>query len=100
MERIVPDEHMEQLVGARRSRELHIAKASSRDQRVYILHPWTCLSDNEDVAGCEFHEMLENGISLDKWQDSLDIPVVIGLDNEAPVLRLKPLFPVHKENLI
>ena len=62
MSELVPAEGIEQIVGARRHRTLHIARAVSAEQTVYILHSHECRNSGIDLRECGFSIALDRGL--------------------------------------
>lgn len=92
MTNLVPATDIEQIVGAVRHPTLHVARAVSAEQTVYILHSQQCLDSGRDLRQCPFSLALDNGIDLDDWSASQDIAVIVMLSGVAatPVRRLLP----------
>lgn len=81
---VVPAEDIERIVGVPRHPLLHIARAVSAEQRVYVLHSHRCLTEHADLRLCPFSLALDNGIFSDEWTE--DEPVAVTVVNE----RLTP----------
>ena len=71
---VVPADTIETIVGTRRKAQQHIARASSEDQQVYILHSALCVKRRE-ITECAYTQALEKGINEDVWEDHQDQPV-------------------------
>lgn len=82
---IVPAEDIQRIVGTYRREHLHVARAVSADQRVYILHSKACLSIRPDLRECPWSLALDEGIDLDEWVE--DVPLTVGIKDG----RLRPL---------
>ncbi|WP_032377444.1 hypothetical protein [Rhodococcoides fascians] len=90
MSEIVPADDIEKIVGAPRARNLHLGRAVSEDQRVYILHSQKCIDSGRDVRECPFSVAMDNGIDVDYWWLGCeDIAVVLGV-------RGPHLVPIRK----
>lgn len=79
---------IEAIVGAKRDAVLHIGRAVSAEQRVYILHSVACVATGRDLRNCEYSEALDDGIDLEIWGPLQDRPVIVDIDEE--VLDLVP----------
>jgi hypothetical protein len=88
---IVPAEDIVRIVGVPRHRSLHVARAVSREQRVYILHSEECLYSRLDLRLCPFSVALDEGIDLDEWRE--DVPLTVDIVQD----RLVPLPAPHGE---
>lgn len=67
-------------VGVDRHNKVHLGRASSADQKVYILHSGECLIETGgNLLSCEYSQALEWGIDSSKWEE--DIPTVLGIFN-------------------
>ncbi len=94
----MPADDIEQIVGAPRARNLHLGRAVSEDQRVYILHSQQCIDSGRDVRECTFSRAMDNGIDVDYWWLGCeDIAVVLGVRGPhlVPVRKVsdQPRFP-------
>lgn len=67
MSNLVPADEIEQIVGARRHSHLHLGRAVSAEQTVYILHSEACRDSGIDLRDCAYSEALDNGIDLGQW---------------------------------
>ncbi|OZC62127.1 hypothetical protein CH267_00875 [Rhodococcus sp. 06-621-2] len=79
MSDLVPSADIEAIVGADRHRKAHLGRAVSAQQRVYILHSQQCLDSGIDLRECRFSKALDDGIEVDRWAGSEDMPVVLGV---------------------
>lgn len=79
MSDMVPSEMIERIVGMLRHDTAHIARASSRERRVYILHPHTCIDSGIDLRDCEFSIAMDRGIDEDGWMGKTDRPVKLAI---------------------
>lgn len=86
MTKSVPAEHIERVVGVPRHPLLHIARAVSAEQRVYVLHSKRCLSERPDLRECPFSLALDNGIHVDQWTE--DEPVAVEIVDGRLVPRV------------
>ena len=77
MSEIVPAEDIERIVGTERHLYLHLGRAVSAEQTVYVLHSRKCLDSGIDLRECAFSVALDSGIVVAEWQGMLDRPVVL-----------------------
>lgn len=94
----MPADEIEQIVGAPRARNLHLGRAVSADQRVYILHSQRCIESGVDIRTCPFSVAMDNGIDVDSWWLGCeDVAVVLGVRGPHLVPMRKatdqPRFP-------
>lgn len=80
MSELVPAEQIEQIVGAHRHRTLHIGRAVSAEQTVYILHSHECRDSGIDLRECGFSIALDRGITAGRWVEIEDRPVLVGIE--------------------
>lgn len=80
---------IEAKVGTERRPLLHVARAVSSEQSVYILHSKACVARGIDLRACEYSEALDRGIDLDAWEGFEDVPVVVKISDEY--FDLEPL---------
>lgn len=85
MSDIVPSADIERIVGATRHETDHIARAVSREQRVYLLHPHACLREHTDLRDCLFSLALDEGIDLFVWVEDVPMTVLIADDGQGLV---------------
>lgn len=76
----VPADQIERIVGARRHRTLHQARAVSAEQMVYILHPFSCLEVFDNLLDCPYSLALDGGIYPVEWQDCEDKPMIVAIE--------------------
>lgn len=81
----VPAEDIEAIVGAKRHPILHIARAVSADQRVYVLHSERCVKQIPDLRDCAYSLALDNGINPDEWIEDTPVTVRIIGDQLVPL---------------
>lgn len=86
---LVPPDRIEDIVGAKRHEEQHLARAVSAEQRVYILHSETCRRDTPDLRECPYSLALDRGIDPNDWRGFEDRPVVLAIAHD----QLVPLAP-------
>lgn len=91
MSSIVPTERIEQIVGATRDRQRHLARAITAEQTFYILHSQVCKDSTPDLRECPFSLALDVGIDEDMWSAALDRAVLVAVRND----RLVPVNPVE-----
>ena len=91
MSDLVPTEDIERIVGHERHKFVHLGRAVSADQRVYILHPHECLESAPDLRDCEFSLALDNGIDPSQW-----------IEDVAVILKIRDgrLSPVRTSDLL
>ncbi|ACC42321.1 hypothetical protein MMAR_3910 [Mycobacterium marinum M] len=87
MSNLVPAEDIERIVGASRHSTMHIGRAISSEQTVYILHSHECKDSGIDLRECELSLALDRGIERPSWAGYEDRPVALGIIHE----RLVPL---------
>ena len=108
MSDLVPTEDIERIVGASRRQKMHIGRAVSSEQTVYILHSKECLHSGIDLRDCVFQVALNRGIDMDLWSGHEDCPVelaILGAGDLAPlwhvddlVARLGRIAAKYEEN--
>lgn len=79
----VPADQIETIVGATRRPYAHVARATSAEQTVYILHSHECLLDHADLRECPHSLALDLGINPDQWADHQDRAVLVGIDADG-----------------
>jgi hypothetical protein len=91
MSELVPFDEIEALVGVQRHSTLHIARASSVERRVYLLHSKACVDTGIDLRECKYSLALDRGIDpvFDMWLET--VPMVVGVSSERHGQRLVPL---------
>lgn len=87
MSDLVPADVIETIVGAKRHHALHLARAVSDEQTVYILHSAECLNSVPNLRECPYSIALDRGIDVDDWEGLEDRPIVV-------VIHRGRLFPV------
>lgn len=88
MSDLVPTDHIERIVGARRHILDHIGRAVSAEQTVYILHSQWCLNLGGDPRKCPYSLALDRGINVAEWAGFEDQPVKLWI--RVKTLRLMP----------
>jgi hypothetical protein len=88
MTALVPAEDIERIVGVKRHPTLHLARAVSAEQTVYILHSRECLDSGVDLRQCRYSLALDNGIRVSEWQQ--DVPCVVRVEGAFEQTRLAP----------
>lgn len=83
---LVPADRIEQIVGALRHDLIHIGRAVTGDQAVYILHSSECRDSGIDLRACQFSIALDRGIAASDWSGHEDRPVLLGVHQK----RLMP----------
>ena len=71
----VPASEIEAIVGETRHEVLHVGRAVSSEQTVYILHSRLCLASYLDLNECPFSRALDLGIDISQWTE--DVPLVL-----------------------
>lgn len=97
MTRLERSDQIETLVGAKRHPTMHLARAISAEQRVYLLHPDDCLARGIDFRSCEYSEALDHGIDLDAWDGQEDQVARVLIDPEHYDLLPAPAPPAELE---
>lgn len=82
MTRIESAKTIEATVGAKRHETIHVARAVSDEERVYVLHSKECVREYADLRTCPFSLALDEGIDLGPWEDSQDVAVEVEIDEE------------------
>lgn len=77
---VVPADEIETIVGTRRKAQQHIARASSQDEQIYVLHSALCVKRRE-ITECAYTQALDNGINMEVWEDHQDEPVEVMVSN-------------------
>ena len=79
MVEVVPAGEIEGIVGETRRDALHLARAVSAEQQVYILHSAVCLTEHPDLRRCPY------STALGTWgiDDTFPEDVAIGLRIDA-----------------
>lgn len=93
MSDLVPPEDIERLVGIERHETAHYGRASTEDQKFYILHSRECKDSGVDLRECRYSLALDRGILPAQWSEYEDEPTLLwfsGGDDE----RLVPLHSV------
>ncbi len=93
MSRLEPSDKIESIVGAKRHETLHIGRAVSAEQRVYIMHSQQCLESDIDLRDCDYSLALDDGINLIEWDGMEDKPVVLHIAEDTG--ELVPLEEVR-----
>lgn len=88
MSELEPAGTIEATVGAPRDPWLHIGRAVSAEQRVYVLHSEECRELFADLRDCPFSKALDRGIDVERWEGFIDMPVKVAV---SPIsMRLVP----------
>lgn len=77
MSDLVPTGSIERIVGVKRDRLRHYARAVSYTQTVYVLHSRECLTSGVDLRECLFSLALDEGIDVERWPEDEPVHVVI-----------------------
>jgi hypothetical protein len=87
---LVDPTEIEQIVGAKRHRVQHLARAVSAEETLYILHSHECKDSGVDLRECPYSIALDLGIDLHRWwRDREDQTVALAIMSG----RLVPLVP-------
>lgn len=84
---LVSPDDIERIVGAERHDAMHIGRAVSSEETVYILHSQQCKDSGIDLRECRWSLALDKGIDLNQWDGYEDRPVALGIIRD----RLVPL---------
>ena len=87
MSDLVPASEIEQIVGMPRHSTMHIGRAVSDEEVVYILHSQKCKDSGIDLRECRTSLALDNGIDRSQWDGYEDRPVALGIIHD----RLVPM---------
>lgn len=87
MSDLVPAKAIENIVGASRHATMHIGRAVSAEETVYILHSQECKDSGIDLRDCELSLAVDDGIDPSQWDGYEDRPVALGIIRS----RLVPL---------
>lgn len=83
MSSLVDPNQIEGIVGAKRHPVLHLGRAVSAEQQVYILHSERCRDDHDrgrrDMRECHYSLALDNGIDSEVWSGWEDQPVLLNV---------------------
>lgn len=90
---LVPTEDIERIVGSCRHQTMHIGRAISSEETVYILHSRQCKDSGIDLRDCRLSLALDNGIDRSQWDGYEDRPVALGIIHH----RLVPLVDLTGE---
>lgn len=93
MSDLVAPEEIERIVGAERHATMHIGRADSATQTVYILHSQECKGSGVDLRDCHLSVALDRGIEQPSWDGYEDRPVALGIIRD----RLVPLVDLSAE---
>lgn len=80
MTNIVPNPDIERIVGEHRHAFLHIGRAVSAEQVVYILHSAECRRSTRDLRQCPYSQALDLGIHEDDWTGRQDVAAVLTIN--------------------
>lgn len=87
MSDLVAPQVIERIVGMRRHETMHIGRAVSSEEIVYILHSQQCKDSGIDLRDCQLAQALDRGIEAPSWDGYEDRPVALGIVRD----RLVPL---------
>lgn len=76
MSELVPIEEIEGIVGRPRHPELHLGRAVSAEQRIYILHSQACRGTGIDLRDCDYSRALDRG-TVGDWPE--DEPMALAI---------------------
>lgn len=77
---LVPAADIERIVGEHRHPHLHLGRAVSAEQIVYILHSAGCRDSTPDLRDCDYSRALDLGIYEGDWTGRQDRPIVLAID--------------------
>lgn len=77
MSALVDPERIEAIVGARRHELLHLGRAVSSEEQVYVMHSTACRSALADLRSCRYSVALDRGIDGARWVGWMDQPVIL-----------------------
>lgn len=92
MSDLVSPKSIERIVGASRHATMHIGRAISAEETVYILHSQTCKDGGIDLRDCPLSLALDRGIEDSSWVGYQDKPVALGIIKD----RLVPLVDLSE----
>lgn len=79
MSDLVDPNDIEAIVGRAREEHAHWGRASTTDQKFYILHSRQCLDSGLDLRRCEYSLALDNAFDPEDFADLEDRPVPLML---------------------
>lgn len=85
MSKLVPTEEVESVVGATRHQTLHIGRAVTETETLYLLHPHSCKDTGIDLRECEYSLAMDIGINPERWTNFFDQAVFVEIENEMVV---------------
>lgn len=90
MSDLVSPDAIEEIVGAKRLSSVHLGRAVSAEQKVYVLHSQRCRDSGADLRACDFSLALDRGIEPSSWAGMEDVPVALGIWHRrlVPIRRL------------
>jgi hypothetical protein len=89
MSRLEDSTQIESIVGASRHETLHIGRAVSAEQRVYIMHSKECVASGIDLRECPFSLALDDGIEPWQWDGAEDMRIVLQIDDSGKLVPLE-----------
>lgn len=84
---LVDPTEIEEIVGTRRHKTYHLARAVSAEETVYIMHSQVCVDTGRDLRDCPFSLALYRGIPVWLWNGKLDRVVTLFIDNTTGLLK-------------
>lgn len=87
MSELVDPAAIESIVGAPRADLLHIGRAVSSEQMVFVMHSRKCVESGTDPRDCIYSLACDEGIDLAEWGGHEDMPVILDIEDG----RLVPL---------
>lgn len=85
MSDLVSVDKIEGIVGAFRDPRVHIGRAVSEEETVYILHSQECKGSGIDLRECQYSLAMDNGILIKDWDGMFDRPVELGIVSQKLV---------------
>lgn len=91
MSELVNSDRIEAKVGAVRHARMHVGRAVSAEQTVYILHSKECLDSGIDLRECRYSLALDRGIDLSVWGDWEDRAVILCVASDDSLVPCEAL---------
>ena len=88
MTNLVPAEHIERIVGARRHPTEHQGRSVSAEQTMYILHSQECRDSGIDLRECPFSRALDLGLNEARWRYYADKAVTLRITDAGDLAAL------------
>lgn len=89
MSDLVPKDIIEAMVGTERQETVHMARASTKVNRVYLLHSAECLKEyGHDLRDCPFSLAMDKGIDTELWEGCLGVPTAVRISDTYGLLPM------------